>query len=140
MPHYFHFGAREAWVAVEPLPDPLHLLTVVSFTIEKLKVFQVSKSKLCQVLSLKELNRKMSRNASSVALQSLTATYTDSEGEEDDHRFRKRSNSPGHEDEDGDIKTTDLEKDSQVLTSTNSPESNKSGTNTPQSGSSVCGK
>ena len=82
----------------------------------------------------------MSRNLSSVALQSLTATYTDSEGEEDDHRVRKRSNSPGHDDEDGDIKTTDFEKDSQVLTSTNSPESNKSGTNTPQSGSSVCGK
>lgn len=75
----------------------------------------------------------MSKSSVSV-LQSLTATYTDSEGEEDDRCDRKRRSSSLTSDT-----NTDMEKEPVVTTTVATPESNKSGTNTPQSGSSVSG-
>lgn len=79
-------------------------------------------------------SRKMSK---ATVLQSLTATYTDSEGEDDDRVERKRRStsltSEGN---------PDVEKEStatNTATTIATPESNKSGTNTPQSGSSISG-
>ena len=78
----------------------------------------------------------MSKSSISV-LQSLTATYTDSEGEDDERSDRKRRSSSLTSD--GNM---DIEKEStatNTATSIATPESNKSGTNTPQSGSSISG-
>lgn len=78
----------------------------------------------------------MSKSSISV-LQSLTATYTDSEGEDDERSDRKRRSSSLTSD--GNM---DVEKEStatNTATSIATPESNKSGTNTPQSGSSISG-
>ena len=81
----------------------------------------------------------MSRNNSSSILQSLTATYTDSEGEEEAHNARQVS--PGNSDA---TAVEHNEKDAIPATtgtiSTASPDSVKSGTSTPQSGSSLSGK
>ncbi|XP_046456925.1 SAP30-binding protein-like [Daphnia pulex] len=76
----------------------------------------------------------MSKSSISV-LQSLTATYTDSEGEDEERSDRKRRSSSLTSD--GNM---DVEKEStatNTATSIATPESNKSGTNTPQSGSSI---
>ena len=79
----------------------------------------------------------MAKNTSSV-LQSLTATYTDSEGEEDDNR--KRRSSSLNPDEEPHTETTEVgTKESSVTASNASPDSAVSGTNTPQSGSSASG-
>ena len=77
-------------------------------------------------------------STNSVALQSLTVTYTDSEGEEDD-RTKRRSTSVNSDNVyDAQVDSKD-EKESQ-LTQNTSPDSTKSGTNTPKSGSSISGK
>lgn len=78
----------------------------------------------------------MSKSSISV-LQSLTATYTDSEGEDEDRMERKRRSSSLTSDN-----IVELEKEStatNTATTVATPESNKSGTNTPQSGSSISG-
>lgn len=73
-------------------------------------------------------------------MQSLTATYTDSEGEEET-RNDARQFSPGNSEA---PVGEQHEKDSIPATtgtiSTASPDSVKSGTSTPQSGSSLSGK
>lgn len=80
----------------------------------------------------------MSRNNSSSVLQSLTATYTDSEGEDEVHQDDNHS-TPGNYEAIGEPN----EKESTAATtapSTASPDSIKSGTSTPQSGSSLSGE
>lgn len=79
----------------------------------------------------------MSKSAISV-LQSLTATYTDSEGEDDARSDRKRRSSSRTSD--GDVDAGKESVTTNTATSVATPESNKSGTNTPQSGSSISGK
>lgn len=76
----------------------------------------------------------MSKSAVSV-LQSLTATYTDSEGEDDERSDRKRRSSSLTSD--GDMEMGKEPITTNTATSIATPESNKSGTNTPQSGSSI---
>ena len=71
----------------------------------------------------------MANNPSSI-LQSLTAAYTDSEGEEEIAARRRSASDNSDENE-------DKESGGPVIAT---PESNKSGTNTPQSGSSISGK
>jgi len=63
-------------------------------------------------------------------MQSLTAAYTDSEGEEDFVARRRLTSDNSDENKDKDSGGD------AVVT----PESNKSGTNTPQSGSSISGE
>ena len=84
----------------------------------------------------------MSTNSSSVALQSLTATYTDSEGEEEVQRQSRHLVSSTHNrsDEDDERQPGKTQKSIVQAPNTISPDSNKSGTNTPQSGSSISGK
>jgi len=64
-------------------------------------------------------------------LQSLTAAYTDSEGEEEHHETTTQQRSSSVSDG-----TVDEDKESGCVIMA-SPDSNKSGTNTPQSGSSI---
>ena len=78
----------------------------------------------------------MSKSTISV-LQSLTATYTDSEGEDDERFDRKRRSSSLTSD--GNLEVEKESTATNTATSIATPESNKSGTNTPQSGSSISG-
>ncbi|KAI9559054.1 transcriptiol regulator protein HCNGP-like [Daphnia sinensis] len=73
----------------------------------------------------------MSKSTVSV-LQSLTATYTDSEGEDDERSDRKRRSTSLTSD--GNIEMGKEPNAANAATSVATPESNKSGTNTPQSG------
>ena len=78
----------------------------------------------------------MSKSTISV-LQSLTATYTDSEGEDDERFDRKRRSSSLTSD--GNLEVEKESTATNTAPSIATPESNKSGTNTPQSGSSISG-
>lgn len=82
------------------------------------------------------LAKRMSKSSISV-LQSLTATYTDSEGEDDDRGDRRRRSSSLTSDSNIEIERESTATNTAPSVAT--PDSNRSGTNTPQSGSSISG-